>query len=82
MRIVAASAIALSLCAPALGERVKPGGQGAETSIFAPQQASTPKTPSTMTTTGSDVDGHGYVCRRMTLRREDGGITKIRRCAD
>jgi hypothetical protein len=86
MRIVAASAIALTLCAPAFGERIKPSGQGVTTPIFAPQHATAPiisnNLKATTTTTGIDVDGHGYVCRTMALRREDGGITKVRRCAD
>lgn len=41
------------------------------------------------TTTGSDIDGrgldldgHGYACITMKLRRQDGGITKVRKCND
>jgi len=85
MRVVAASVIVLTLCAPAFGEPIKSSVQGVATPNFAPQHTSTPiipNNPSATTTTGVDVDGHGYVCRTMALRREDGGITKIRRCAD
>jgi hypothetical protein len=33
------------------------------------------------TTTGTDVEGRGYVCRTLLLRREDGGVSKVRKCA-
>lgn len=38
--------------------------------------------PKIAPTTGTDVQDRGYRCRTITLRRDDGGLTKVRRCAD
>lgn len=85
MRVLAASAAVILLCSPAVAERVGPNTQGEAIPAPAPQRPSVriiPNNPKAAPTTGTDVDGHGYVCRTMVLRREDGGITKVRRCAD
>jgi hypothetical protein len=85
MRVVTASAVAMLLCSPAFAALIGPNTQGEATPVLAPQGPSVriiPDNPKAAPTTGIDVDGHGYVCRTMALRREDGGITKVRRCAD
>jgi hypothetical protein len=38
--------------------------------------------PKSAPTTGTDVKERGNKCRMITLRRDDGGLTKIRKCAE
>jgi len=74
---------AAALAAPAAAERVVPAAAG-EISVPAHREGprQIPDNPRTTPTTGTDVDGRGYVCRTMILRRQDGGVTKVRRCTD
>lgn len=79
-------AAGLAVAAPAFAERAVPGVKGETTPLVSPQRPAAralPGNPRTVPTTGTDFDGmHGYVCRTLIVRREDGGLTKIRRCAD
>ena len=78
--------IGLALTSPAAAERVAPNVAGEIAPVMDPQRPAVrivPNNPKSSPTTGTDFDGaRGYVCRTILIRREDGGITKIRRCAD
>jgi hypothetical protein len=78
--------IGLGLISPAVAERAAPTVAGEVAPVTNPQRPAVrivPANPKSAPTTGTDLDGaHGYVCRTMLIRREDGGITKIRRCSD
>jgi hypothetical protein len=75
-----------ALIVPAQAERAAVDVRG-ETLPVAQAQGSAvrviPDNPKSAPTTGSGLDDtHGYVCRTLTLRRDDGGLTKVRRCAE
>jgi hypothetical protein len=86
MRILMAVGVLAGMAvAPAVAERAAPDLKGPTIPVMTPHRADRimPANPKTAPTTGTDLDGvHGYICRTMIFRREDGGLTKIRRCAD
>jgi hypothetical protein len=48
--------------------------------VVLPTPPAMPIATITVETTGSDPDVHSIVCTVEYIKREDGGITKVRRC--
>lgn len=84
MRVVAVGLSVAYFCmVSALAEPVLPDGRG--NPMPHPQAATVvpdnPKTP--VSATGAELhEAPGRVCATQLLRREDGGITKVRRCVE